>query len=120
MGCTPPAAFCAKVGVSITYEQKASVEEVSTIRLDIAKSANGLVRVARTAAGQRLLCCRIRKVRFWAEYRNSCHSSLNALNRRLRLHGIDLDARSDLYRQLAERIWNPADLLTKAQDKADE
>ena len=55
MGCTPPAAFCAKVGVSITYEQESSVEEVSTIRLDIAKSANGLIRVARTAAGQRLL-----------------------------------------------------------------
>ena len=33
MGCSPPAAFCAKVGVSITYKQEASVEEVFAIRL---------------------------------------------------------------------------------------
>ena len=58
MGWTPPpAAFRAKAGVSITYEQEASMEEVSTIGLDIAKSvfqAHGA-----DAAGRQLFSKRI-------------------------------------------------------------
>lgn len=61
MGWTPPAASCAKVGVSSTYEQEASVEEVCTIGLDIAKSvfqAHGA-----DAAGRQLFSKRITAIK---------------------------------------------------------
>lgn len=37
-GVDAPTASCAKVGVSSTYGQEASMEEVSAIRLDVATS----------------------------------------------------------------------------------
>jgi hypothetical protein len=34
---------------------------------------------------------------------------------RAEFNKADLESRSQLYRQIAERIWNPADLLTGGQ-----
>ena len=64
MGRTPRSGILCHGRCVCHYEQEASVEEVCAIRLDIARSANGLIRVVRTVACQRLLCCRFRSGSF--------------------------------------------------------